>query len=338
MILLGLVPFLSSCASQQDITTLNYHVRSINKKLDDMKVNTVDQMQQRQASSSGMLDQLQADILQLKSRLEENAHMSRMLQEQNKEFQLALQSLQSNQKEQVDKQMAELDSKIALQQESLTAIQHARVEDAERRSKAAARAAEDAMRKAQQASIEQAAVRRTGVAHLSQDSRKILFSTSTAPARTNTGSTRSPATVQATAPVASKPIAAKTTAPVEVEALDSYAQAQQKFRDGQFKEAFNLFEEEAAKKGSSKSAITARYMMGECLFKQGEYDQAIIQYQQIISNFPGNPQAATALLRQGEAFEQLSDNETAKIIYKKLAASYGSSPEAVTAKKRMSSL
>jgi len=300
-----------------------------------MKVNTVDQMQQRQASSSGMLDQLQADTLQLKSRLEENAHMNRMLQEQNKEFQIALQNLQNEQKEQLDKQLTKLDSKIALQQESLAVIQQARIDDAERRSRAAAKAAEDAMRKARQASAKQAAAKRTDITHLSPDTKKILISSSTSP---NKITTKSVPAARVTAPKAAKPISPKVAAPAAVETLDSYAQAQQKFRDGQYKEAFSLFEKHAAKKTSTESTITSRYMMGECLFKQGEYDQAIIQYQHIISNFPGNPQAATALLRQGEAFEQLSDNETAKIIYKKLAASYGSSPEAATAKKRMSSL
>ncbi|MCF8056779.1 MAG: tetratricopeptide repeat protein [Desulfocapsa sp.] len=334
-ILIGLIPFLGSCASKTDIDTLNYQVRSINKKIDDMKVNTVDQMQQRQASSSGMLDQLQVDILQLKSKLEENAHMSRMLQEQNKEFQLALQNLQNEQKEQLNKQLAEIDSKISLQEESLAAIQQARVEDAERRSKAAAKAAADAMRKAQQANAEQAAMERTGTLHLTPDSKKVLITPSTSSSKITIQPVSTPS---ATVPEAAKPVSTETTAPAAVEPLDNYAQAQQKFRDGQYKEAFDLFEEYATKKGSDKSTITARYMMGECLFKQGEYDQAIIQYQQIISNFPGNPQAATALLRQGEAFEQLSDNETAKIIYKKLIASYGSSPEAVTAKKRISSL
>jgi len=56
------MPFLSNCASQQDVQNLNYHVRSINKKLNDMKINTVDQMQQRQATSSGQLDQLQTEL------------------------------------------------------------------------------------------------------------------------------------------------------------------------------------------------------------------------------------------------------------------------------------
>ena len=105
--------------------------------------NTVDQMQQRQATSSGQLDQLQSDILQLKSKLEENAHMNRMLQEQNKELQLAVQNLSIQQDEILSAKLAELDSRINSQNESLTAMQQARVQDAERRSRAAKKAADE---------------------------------------------------------------------------------------------------------------------------------------------------------------------------------------------------
>ena len=333
LILAGLMPFLTHCASQQDVQNLNYHVRSINKKLDDMKVNTVDQMQQRQAMSSGQLDQLQTDILQLKSKLEEFAHMNRMLQEQNKELQLAVQNLFIQQEEKLTIKLAELDSKIASQKASLTAIQVARVQDAERRSKAAKKAAYDAMRRAQQATLAKTTNRPGGAVHLTATSKKVLFST-------NSGSnTITVKPISTAAPVAvTKSVAVKDAALVAVQPIDTYAQGMQSYRDGKFKEAYGLFEKNASKRGPNKTAITSRYMMGECLFKQGEYDQAIIQYQQIISNFPGNPQAAKALLRQGEAFEQLSDNETARIIYKKITASYGSSPEAITAKKRISSL
>ncbi|MEN8199264.1 MAG: tetratricopeptide repeat protein [Thermodesulfobacteriota bacterium] len=331
ILLLGLMPFLTHCASQQEVETLNYHVRSINKKLEDMKINTVGQMQQRQASSSGVLDQVQGDILQLKSQLEENAHMTRLLQEQNKELQLAIGSLQTEQKDELDAKLAEIDSKIVLQQESLTAMQQARVQEAERRSKAAAIAADEAMRKARQASSSQPSTKTKGVVHLRPRMEKILL-----PQATTTTSAPPPSSqaTKTSSPAVQPP---KTSTPTPQKS-DSYNLAQQKFRDGKYDEAFKLFEATATKKGSQESIITARYMMGECLFRQGEYDQAIIQYQQIISTYPGNPQAARALLRQGEAFEQLSDNETAKIIYKKLAASYGSSPEAATAKKRISSL
>lgn len=326
LILIGLMPLITHCASQQDVQYLDYNVRSINKKLDDMKINTVDQMQQRQAMSSGQLDQLQADILQLKSKLEEFSHMNRMLQEQNKELQLAVQNLSSQQEVKFNSRIAELDSKIATQKESLTAIQMARVQDAERRSKAAKKAANDAMRKARQASLAKNPTRSNGVLHLSATSKKVLFPT-----------TKNANTITVN-PIATSQTATKPTTAVVSKTADSFGNAQQKYSDGNYQEAFTLFEKIVSKKGSNKTAITSRYMMGECLFQQGKYDQAIIQYQQIISSYPGNPQAATALLRQGEAFEQLSDNETARIIYKKISASYASSPEAVTAKKRISNL
>jgi TolA-binding protein len=335
LILVCLMPFLTHCASQQDVQNLNYNVRSVNKKIDDMKVNTVDQMQQRQAMSSGQLDQLQADILQLRSKLDENAHMNRMLQEQNKELQLAVQNLSIQQEEKLTIRLAELDSRIVSQKQSLTAIQVARVQDAERRSKAAKKAADAAMKRAQLATLAKTSNLGGDAVHLRATSRKILFSTAPDSSKitVNPISTAAPVAVAVT-----KPVPAKKTTPVAAQPVDTYAEAMQSFRDGKYKEAFGLFEKNVLKRGSSKTAITSRYMMGECLFEQGEFDQAIIQYQQIISNFPGNPQAGKALLRQGEAFEQLSDNETARIIYKKIIASYGSSPEAITAKKRISSL
>lgn len=333
-ILIGLTPLLSNCASQKDVQNLNYHVRSINKKLENMKVNTVDQMQQRQATSSSQLDQLQSDMLQLKSKLEENAHMNRMLQEQNKELQLAIQNLSLQQEEKINTKIAELDSKINSQKESLTAMQQARVQEAERRSKAAKKAADDAMRRARQASLAKAAPssRSSDMIHLSPSSKKILFAKSSQEAKKTTKvnpiSTSAGSAGTITGPP--KPVVKKTT--------NTLDKAQKKFRDGKYKEAYRLFEKSISPKSSTETSIRAIYMMGECLFKQGQFDKAIIQYQQIISNYPGNPQAAKALLRQGESFEQLSDTETARIIYRKITASYGSSPEAETARQRINSL
>lgn len=328
LLLLGLIPLLSSCASQQEVQTLSYHVRSINKKLDDMKVNTVDQMQQRQADSSGTLDQIQKDLLELKGKLEENAHMNRMLQEQNKELQLAVQTLTSQQDLKINNTITDLNAKIALQNESLVAIQQARVREAERRSRAAAKAADDAMRKAQAAKRARntSPALSSGVIRIQPLTKKVIV---------NQQTIQSPPAQKVTAAVAvATPTVVKTVAP----ALDTYSNGQQKYRDGDFKAAYSLFEKSASNKNDKDTAIRSRYMMGECLYKQGEYDQAIIQYQQIISTYPGNPQAAKALLRQGESFEQLSDKETAKIIYKKLTRAYSTSPEADTAQKRLSAL
>lgn len=328
ILLIGIMPFLTHCASQDDVKTLNYHVRTLNKKVEDMKDNTVGQMQQRQASSSGLIDQLQADILKLRSQLDENSHMNRMLQEQNKELQLAVANLKEQQEQQLNNRLAEHAERIKRQEESLAAIRQARIEDAERRSKAAAKAAEAAMRKAREASIAQAATHQSGSSHISATSQKIVYSqTAAGPV----ASTPKP-TKKVTQTTSTKP------AVTQNDTVDFFSQGQQKYNNKQYNEAYALFEKQIKAQGSKISTIPARYMMGECLFKKGEYDQAIIQYQQIISNFPGNPQAAKALLRQGEAFEQLSDNDTAKIIYKKVTASYGSTPEAEIARNRMKSL
>ncbi len=333
-ILFCLMPLLSNCASQQDVQNLNYHIRTINKKLEDMKVNTVDRMQQRQASSSGQLDQLQSDLLQLKSKLEENAHVNLLLQEQNKELQQTIQSMSLQQEEVVKTKLAELNSKLESQKESLTLMQQARIKEAERRSREAQKAADAAMRKARQARISKAVDKTSSkeIVHLTPNSKKVLFTNISRKdvTTTPTKATTTTFTTTSTKVTEKKPIVKQET--------DTLAKAQQAYRDGKYKEAYKLFERNLSKKSSTKSALTARYMMGECLFKEGEFDQAIIQYQQIITNFPGNPQSAKALLRQGEAFEQLSDTETARIIYRKITASYGSSPEAATAKKKIDAL
>jgi TolA-binding protein len=322
ILLLGIMPFLTNCATQNDVNSLNYHVRALNKKVEEMKDNTVGQMQQRQANSSGLIDQLQADILQLRSQFEENNHISRMLQEQNKELELAILNLKKQQELEFNTKLAEQDNRIKRQEESLVSLRQARIEDAQRRSKAAAMAAEAAMRKAKEASS-----RQSGKSHIRATSQKKVHS-------------RAASTLQ---PAIKPNIKAVATAPEEssvpqTATVDFFSQGQEKYNKGQYDEGYALFKKQIKEEGIKKSTIPARYMMGECLFKKGEYDQAIIQYQQIISHFPGNPQAAKALLKQAEAFEQLSDNETARIIYKKVTTSYGTTPEAKIAKKRMSSL
>ncbi len=336
LLLLGLLPLLSSCASQQEVQTLSYHVRSINKKLDDMKINTVEQMQQRQAVSSGTLDQIQSELLQLKAKLEENSHMSRMLQEQNKELQLAVQTLTSQQDEKINKTVADLNAKIALQNESLIAIQSARVKEAERRSRAAAKAADEAMRKAQAAKMARAnaSTASSGIIHIRPLTRKVIVQQKSA----QTAKIKTSKLQTVAVPVSKKTDSVVTQAKTIPPVSDSYSIGQQMFRDGDYKGAYGLFEKSISNNRNTDTAIRSRYMMGECLYQQGEYDQAIIQYQQIISNFPGNPQAAKALLKQGESFEQLSDRETAKIIYKKITRAYSTSPEAATAQQRLSAL
>ncbi len=342
LIFLAVSPFLVQCASQDDVQHLNYQLRVVNKKLEDMKKETVGQMQKRQAASSSQMDQFEREILVLKGQLEETAHLNRTLKEQNKELESSIKLYseksalereevikQVQEREKIkNQQLAELSRKLELQQETVKALQASRVKDAERKAREAARAAEAAKRKSRSLAIGAS----SGIPQITATRMKIIKTSKpiaprkpaapTAAATTAKKSTKKPSAT-------SKPSAATG---------NLFSSAQKQYKNGNYKTAYKSFEEFATNNRSGEKNIEARYMMGECLFWQKKYDQAILQYQKIISNHPRHAKAASALLRQGMAFEKLSDNETAKIIYKKINTSYGSSPEAITAKQRSENL
>ena len=89
-LLASVTPFLIQCAAQTDVDDLRYQLRIVNKKLEDLKADTVDQLQKRQAAASGQVDQVELDILQLKSQLEETNHLNQRLKEQNKELEATI--------------------------------------------------------------------------------------------------------------------------------------------------------------------------------------------------------------------------------------------------------
>lgn len=335
-------PLLLQCASQDDVQQLNYQLRVVNKKLENMKKDTMGQMQKRQAASSSQIDQLQREILMLKEQLDETAHLNRTLKEQNKELESSIRlysEKSSLEREEMLKQVQErekikneqisaLSRKLEVQQQTVKALQASRVKEAERKAREAALAAEAAKRKAR--SIETGG--RTGIPQIYATQKKIIKSSP------SVASTRSTPVTEKPTPKPSAPN--KTSTPTSQSSVgsDLFSKAQSQYKNGNYKTAYLTFEQYVEKNRSGDKNIEARYMMGECLFWQKEYDQAILQYQKIISNHPRHAKAASALLRQGMAFEKLSDNETAKIIYKKIANSYSSSPEAKTAQQRAANL
>jgi len=333
-------PFLVQCASQSDIQDLQYQLRIVNKKLEDMKSNQVGQLQKRQAAATGQMDQFENEMLAVKSQLEETYHLNQRLKEQNKELEISITSvaeeeadkrreaLEHFEKQQIEKEavIAELNEKLSQQQASVQAIQQARIKDAERRAKEAAIAVELAKQKNRAS-----ASKRSGgkITQIKQEKQKVKKSV-VAPIAKSPGSTVSPQKSQ-------KAITSKQSTTIDAPSAGDLNRANQLFANGKYKEALSLFDREAGNP-ASKSAVEARYMMGECLFQQKEYDKAIMQYQKIISQHANDPKAPSAMLKQGMAFERLADKDTAKVIYKKLLKKHGSSSEAATAQERLAKL
>lgn len=353
LLLAAATPFLVQCASQADVNQLRYQLLVVNKKIEDMRSTTVGQLQKRQAVASGQVDQVEQDILQLKNQLEETNHLNQRLKEQNKELEAtitnvvqteatkreeALKQFEESQREKELRLTEALNEKLRLQEESVKAIQQARIKEAERRAKEASIAAELAKTRSKSAStnVQSAA----SPSHIRLEQKKVKLtpavqaaaaapSQPTAPQpeqKVQSAAQEKPASpVPVAAPIASEP------------APDNFNKAQRLYESEKYKEAQQLFEQVAGNTSDSKS-VDARFMIGECLFEQKEYDKAIMQYQNIISQHAEHTRSPAAMLKQGMAFEKLSDKDTAKVIYKKLLKKHGSSPEAATAQERISKI
>jgi len=350
LVLLSLTPFLVQCARQDEVKTLSYQLRAVNKKLEDMQANTVGEMQRKQASSSGQLNEMQQEILALKGELETTAVTNRQLQEQNKGLETSLQEIVSKQSSETEVKITQLNDQLKQQQDSVATLQAARVQEAERKARAAADAAEAARLKVKTAGSNQ------GIAHVQAERKKQVKEKAPAAVKQETGippssvHTPPPATESVPADMASTNPAVPAPEPAPKKEREQSAdtaaaptdelfnQAQKKYEAGHYQEAYEAFESSLNKNANGANAIQARYMMGESLYQQKEYDQAILQYQKIISSQPKHPKTPAALLKQALAFEQLSDKDTAKILYQKIITSYGSSPEAQQAKTKLSSL
>jgi len=350
LLLASVTPFLVQCATQADVDDLRYQLRIVNKKIEDMRSTTVGQLQKRQAFASGQVDQVEQDILQLKSQLEETYHINQTLKEQNKELEATISSVvetEASKREEALRQFEEsqrekelrlteaLNEKLRLQEESVKAIQQARIKEAERRAQEASIAAELAKTRSNAANSNLPSTGSPTHIRLDQKKVKLTPAVQAAPSQSTAAQpVQQEQVVEEKKPASPVPV----TAPIVAESsLDNFSKAQKLYDSAKYKEALQIFEQIASDTSASNS-VDARFMIGECLFVQKEYDKAIMQYQNIISQHADHAKSPTAMLKQAMAFEKLSDKDTAKVIYKKLLKKHGSSPEATTAQERISKI
>lgn len=354
-LLLSATTFLASCASQKDVEDLRYQLRVVNKKIEDMRSETVDPLQKRQAIASGQMDMLEQDILQLKSQLEESYHLNQRLREQNKELGASISSIAQNeasQREEALRKMEEqqrlkeekltqlLNQKIREQEDSVKAIQNARIKEAERRAKEASIAAELAKKRSKTASSQVTSSQGT-IRNIKASKGKKKYSVVAPPTIPTTAQAQPTSTTSRVAPpqkTDAQPV--KTANAINSQSAttgDSYGDAQKLYERKKYSQAYSEFDQ-IARQSSSAQKVDARYMMGECLFAQKEYDKAIMQYQKIIAQHSSHGKAPAAMLKQAMAFEKLADKDTAKVIYKKVLKKHPNSSEAKTAQDRLDNL
>ncbi|MFW2366425.1 MAG: hypothetical protein ACN4GW_08405, partial [Desulforhopalus sp.] len=265
LLLAAVTPFLVQCASQTDVDQLQYQLRIVNKKLEDMKSNTVDQLQKRQAAASGQVDQLEKDILKLQSQLEETYHLNQRLKEQNKELQEtittvaqheaekreeALRRMEEQQREKEARMANELNEKLRLQEESVKAIQQARIKDAERRAQEAAIAAQLAKNRSKAAN---SSLQTTGpIRHIRVTKRKVknsVVAPAVNPVQQNKAASTQVATAQPQKTQSSKTVKSQPAATAS-STTDNYQKAQNLYQRNKYSEALPLFEQIAGDSSS----------------------------------------------------------------------------------------
>lgn len=348
---------LTQCASQDEIRDLQYQLRTVNQKVEDVKTNTVTPMQKRQASSVSKIDQVEDETHRIKTTIEESTSQSIQFREQTKENIANLQKAVDAIRNSNDAKFSEINQKIAVLDEKLTQVsdhfgkaQQARISEAEKRAQEAAKKAEEAKQRAAAASSATTATSAAassstaGGMKVVNPSTKKTKVTGTTPVVEATPAPKKSIDqpVTPSKPNVQQPVVAtvqkNTDSGSAPPASDPFSQGMNQYKSKNYKEAYKSFEQNLSANPKGSQAAKTLFYMGESLYSQGEYDLAILDYQKVISNHGSDALAPSALLKQGMSFEKLTDQETAKIIYKKLISDHGSSAEAAQAKERLGKL
>ena len=377
LLVLPLLPLLSHCAPYDEVQRLQNQLRTVNRKLEDMKSNQVGAIQREQAASSDQVAQLEQQVRNLQNQLDDSKQLNSRLQEQNRSLDASI-NARSQQEfgkrdeainrmetslRAKDERIAALEEKLKAQQDNLKLIQSKRVGDTEKALQEAQAKAEAARAKAKTLSTSASGSPPSGeIKKITAEQTKIVGKTppvavvapkpaatsppvaAVAPKPTATPPPQEQQTAAADddpfdkVPVAAAPVKPKATPPAPEKAThDKLAEGKQLYAQKQYAKAQAAFEAYLATKPAANQAAEADYMIGECNYRNKQYDLAIINYQKVASK-PTLSKAAAATLKQGMAFEQLADLEMAKTIYKKLIDQHPDSPEAKTAQERLGKL
>jgi tol-pal system protein YbgF len=117
-----------------------------------------------------------------------------------------------------------------------------------------------------------------------------------------------------------------------------YVLAKEKFDQGEYERARELFEAFLEQYPKSDKADSAQFWIGEVYYREKWYEKAILEYQKVIEGYPTGNKIQSALLKQGFAFANLGDTANAKLILKELVRKYPDSNEAKIAKKKLAAL
>ncbi len=360
VVLLSFSTFLVQCvATQQDVEYTNVKVRKmdtkvedINKEIEELKQQTMQSVQSRQAETGDRLDYQQSEILRLQGIIEENNFFIRQVQEENRDLKKLLlkridTSDQNSSEERnrlnerlalTDEQLLKALERVTFAENEVKAIKEARSQEASQRAMEAAQRAREAERKARTAAAEQQ--KRSKPREIKPEAHKIDVSSQNI--IETSAEEKEAEKVEKVEKVEPKP-EVKTAAPppplpTPPAVSSTYDQGMILFKQKKYRDAYNSFAEYLDKNPSGPQAVNARYYAAHSLYEDKDYELAILEFQKVIVEHSKNALAPKALYKQGLSFEKIGDPDTARIVYNKLVDTYPKSEEVAPAKTRLESL
>lgn len=337
-LIIGMAPFITHCAaiSGQGSNT-DLRLRNLETRITKLEraTNAITAQNKGQAEIGLTVDNIQAQVLQIKGYLEENKRQLSQVEKKSKEQTTSLnQHLEKRIQEsstgitvKTDEKFAEINANqdklaelLSKTMQKVDSIEQARAQHAADLADAATKAVREAQQLSQHQQkkpIKETAKRpvKKEIPKISPTNNKIKVD------KKETKTAQKPTTPKDKKQTSKKP------------APSLYDKGLGLFKAKEYKEAYNTLLSYLDKEPKGEMAPNARYWLGDCLFNQNEYELAILEYQKVIADFPKHDKTPASLYKQALAFEKLKDNDTAKLVYQKLLEDFPKSDQAPMAQK-----
>lgn len=129
-----------------------------------------------------------------------------------------------------------------------------------------------------------------------------------------------------------------TTTKGKIEKEKTYADAYKTFKDGNYGEAREKFQQFVKAFPDTEYSDNAQFWIGESYFFEKNYEKAILEYENVIKNYPNGNKVPNALLKQALSFMNLGDTSSAKLLLQRVIKEYPNTSPARIARGKLSSI
>jgi TolA-binding protein len=330
--ILGFSTLLVQCvATQKDMEYTNVQVKKVDSKVEDidkeiaeLKKQTVQEVQVRQAETGDRLDYHQSEILRLQSELEESNMFIRQVQAENNELKkqllARLETSERSNAEEINRlkerltltgeQLLKAHDRVTFTENEIIAIKDARSREAAQRAMEASQKAREAERKARIAAEREAAEQKAAKKKTSSRGPRDIWPDKFKIDASKQDITESTIKEEEEKITVSKPVEKKATPPPTVKS--SYDKGMTLYQQKKYQEAYDSFTAYLDKNPAGSQAVSARYYAAQCLYEKKDYELSILEFQKVIVEHPKHSLAPKALYKQGIAFEKIGDPEKEK--------------------------